>query len=151
MGQVTAVVEPEREDRVTGLQGCEVDRHVRLGAGMRLDVDVLGAEQLEGAVDRELLDLVDDLAAPVVPATRVPLGVLVGRDAADRLEHGRPREVLGGDQLDLIALAVELATEQLRDRGIDGGQPVGAELREGLRQGRHRPDRTTATSGARRL
>jgi hypothetical protein len=40
----------------------------RLCAGVRLDVRVLGAEQLLRPVDRELLDLVDHLAAAVVTA-----------------------------------------------------------------------------------
>ena len=70
VGQVAAVVEPEREDRVARLEQPEVDGHVRLGAGMRLDVGVLGAEQRLRAVDRELLDLVDDLAAAVVAPAR---------------------------------------------------------------------------------
>ena len=33
--------------------------------------------------------------------------------------HRRPREVLGGDQLELVALAVGLASHQLGDRGVD--------------------------------
>ena len=37
-------------------------------AGVRLDVGVIGAEQLLGAVDRQLLDHVDLLAAAVVAA-----------------------------------------------------------------------------------
>ena len=122
------MVEPEREDRVARLQHGEVDGHVRLGAGVRLDVRVLGAEERLRAVDRELLDLVDDLAAAVVALARIALGVLVRRHAADRLEHARPGEVLGRDQLDLAALALELAAEQLRDLGVDGrrGRPCGA-------------------------
>ena len=80
---------------------------------------MLGAEQRLRAVDRELLDLVDDLAAAVVALARIALGVLVRRHRADRLEHGRPGEVLGRDQLDLAALALELAPEQLGDLRVD--------------------------------
>ena len=101
-------------------------------AGVRLDVRVLGAEELLRAVDRELLDLVDDLAAAVVPLARVALGVLVRRHRPDRLEHGRPGEVLGGDQLDLAALALELLAEESRDIGVDLGEPGGRELLERL-------------------
>ena len=43
------------EDRVARLEQRHVDGVVGLGAGVRLDVGVLGAEQLLGAVDRELL------------------------------------------------------------------------------------------------
>ena len=120
--------ELEREDRVARLQRGHVDGHVRLRARVRLDVRVLGAEELLRAVDRELLDLVDDLAAAVVAPARVALGVLVRRHRADRLEHRRPGEVLGGDQLDLAPLPLELAAEQLGDLRVDLGEPGGAEL-----------------------
>ena len=112
--QVAAVVEREAEHAVARLQHGEVDGHVRLRAGMRLHVRVLCAEQLGRATARELLDLVDDLAAAVVALARIPLGVLVRRDRADGLEHARPGEVLGRDQLDLAALALELAPEERR-------------------------------------
>ncbi len=137
VGQVAAVGQLERENRVARLQDGEVDGHVRLRTRVRLHVRVLGAEERLRAVDRELLDLVDDLAAAVVATTGIPLGVLVRRDAADRLEHRRPREVLGRDQLDLPALALELLLEERRDLGIDVGQPCGTEILERQRGGRH--------------
>ncbi len=86
---------------------------------MGLHVRVLGAEELLRAVDGELLDLVHDLAAAVVPPARIALGVLVRRHAADRLEHARPSEVLRRDQLDLAALALELAAEEVGDLAVD--------------------------------
>ena len=132
----------EREDRVAGLEDCEVDGHVRLRPGVRLDVRVLGSEERLRAVDRELLDLVDDLAAAVVAAARIPLGVLVRRDAPDGLQHRRPREVLGRDELDLAALALELALEERRDLRIDVGEPGGPQVVERQRGRRHRPDAT---------
>ena len=46
---------------------------------------------------------------------------LLGREA-DRLEHARPREILGGDQLDLPALAIGLAAEELCNLGVDVGE-----------------------------
>ncbi len=113
-----------------GCERREVDRHVRLRARVRLDVRVLRAEERLRAIDRELLDLVDDLAAAVVAATRIALGVLVRRDASDRLEHRRPREVLRRDQLDLAALALELPLEERRDLGIDVCEAGRAEIVE---------------------
>ena len=118
------------EDRVARLQQREVGGHVRLRARVRLDVRVLGAEELLRPVDRELLDLVDDLAAAVVAAAGIALGVLVRRHGADRLEHARPGEVLRRDQLDLAALALELAAEQVGDLGVDVGEAGGAKLVE---------------------
>ena len=74
----------QAHDRVAGLQQRVVDGGVGLRAGVRLDVGVLGAEQRLGAVDRELLDDVDVLAAAVVALARVALGVLVGQHGALR-------------------------------------------------------------------
>ena len=136
--QVAAVRELEREDRVARLEAREVDGHVRLRAGMRLHVRVLRAEERLRAVDRELLELVHDLAAAVVATARVALGVLVRRDAPDRLEHRRPREVLGRDQLDLAALPLELLLEQRGNFGIDVCEARRAELLERQRGHGHR-------------
>src|SRR6185503_1104712 len=111
----------------------------RLRARVRLDVRVLGAEQLLRTVDRRLLDLVDDLAAAVVAPPGVALGVLVGRHRPDGLEDRGPGEVLGGDQLDLAALALELLAEQLRDLRVDLGQARGAEVLDRLLCDRHCP------------
>ena len=113
-----------------GLKQREVRGHVRLRAGVRLHVGVLGAEELLGAVDRQLLDLVDDLAAAVVAAAGIALGVLVRRHRADRLEDARPGEVLGCDQLDLRTLPLELLAEQRSDFRIDVGEAGGAKLVE---------------------
>ena len=120
--EVAAVRELERQDRLARLQRRHVDRHVRLRARVRLHVRVLRAEQLLRAVDRRLLDLVDDLAAAVVPLAGVTLRVLVRRDGAHRLEHRRPCEVLRRDQLDLATLALELLREQLGYLRIDLGE-----------------------------
>src|SRR5262249_8031517 len=90
-------------------------------------------------IDRELLDLVDDLAAAVVAPTRIALCVLVRRHRAGRLEHGRPREVLGGDQLDLAALTVELAADQVSELGIDLCEAGRPELVERLRRADRHP------------
>ncbi len=125
---MAAVRELERQDRVPGLECGHVDGHVRLRTRVRLHVRVLGAEEGECSVDRGLLDLVDHLAAAVVALPRIALGVLVRRHAPDRLEDRGPGEVLGGDELDLPALPLELAPDQLSDLGIDLRQAGGSKL-----------------------
>ncbi len=74
---------------------------------MRLDVGEGGAEQLAGALDGELFRDVDILAAAVVAPTGVTFGVFVCQHRALRLEHRAGDDILGGDQLDLVALAGE--------------------------------------------
>ena len=76
-------------------------------AGIRLHVGELAVEQPLGALDGEFLGDVDELAAAVIAPARIALGVFVGHHRALRLEHGAGDDVLGGDQLDLVALAAE--------------------------------------------
>ncbi len=67
--QVAALVEGETEQRVAGARDRVQHRSVGGGAGVRLDVGELGAEQLLGALDRERLGDVDLFAAAVVAAS----------------------------------------------------------------------------------
>ena len=72
----------------------KVDGHVGLCAGVGLHVGVLGAKQLAGAVDGDLLHLVHILAAAVVAVAGVALGILVGQHAAHGCHHGGGNNVL---------------------------------------------------------
>ena len=122
------MVERHAHDRVAGLEQRHVGGVVGLRAGVGLDVRVLGAEELLGAVDRELLGDVDLLASAVVAPPRVALRVLVRQHRARRLEHGLGHEVLRGDHLERALLALELAPEHARDVGVDVGQRGGLEV-----------------------
>jgi hypothetical protein len=100
--------------------GCSSARNTRLvhlAAGVRLHVGELSAEQLLGALDRQVLGDIDELAAAVIARARIALGVFVGHHRALRFQHGAGDDVLRGDQLDLVALAAEL----LFDRGAISG------------------------------
>ena len=132
--------------RVARLEERAEHRHVRLGAGVRLHVRVLGAEQLLRAVDRELLGHVDELAAAVVAPSRVPLGVLVVHRRADRGEDGRARVVLRGDQPQVRPLALQLVRDRLGDLRVGRLQrlPVGCVLPH-----RHSSPRSIAARSAR--
>src|SRR5579872_810822 len=104
---------------------------------MGLDVRVLGPEELLGPVDRELLDLVDHLAAAVVAAARIALGVLVGGNRPDGLENGRPGEVLRGDELQLAPLPLQLLRQQTGDLRVDVIQADRGQVLEGQLSRRH--------------
>jgi hypothetical protein len=60
----------ETHDGIAGLEDCRVCRLIRLRAGMRLHVDVFGAEQLLRTVARDLFNLIDEFAAAVITLTR---------------------------------------------------------------------------------
>ena len=107
--QVAAVGQVEAQHRVARLQGGQVDGRVGLGAGVRLHVGVLGAEELLGPVAGQVLDHVDVLAAAVVAPAGIALGVLVRQHAAHGLHHGGAGVVLAGDHLQAVLLPGDLA------------------------------------------
>ncbi len=125
---MATVVERHPHDRVARIEHRHVRGVVGLGPGVRLDVGVLGAEQLLGAVDRELLGDVDLLAAAVVALARVALGVLVGEHRPGGIEDRLGDEILRGDHLERVLLALELALQHLGDRRIDLSQRGGLEV-----------------------
>ncbi len=106
--EMAAVRQVHPEHGVPWLQQREVHGHVRLRAGVRLDVRMLGAEQRPGALDGQRFRHIDELASAVVPLPRIALGVLVGEHRPGSLQHGLAHEVLGGDELQPCVLPVEL-------------------------------------------
>jgi len=110
--EVSAVVEAQPQHHVARFQHRLVHRHVCAGAGVRLHVGVLGAEEPLHALDRDRLDLVDDGVAAVVALAGVALAVLVGEEGARRGHHGGRREVLARDELQARRLAHALALDE---------------------------------------
>ncbi len=115
VGEVSAVREVQAEDGVARLNDRRVGRHVGRRAGVRLHVGVLGAEELLGAIARQVLDHVGELASAVIALAGIALGVLVGEDRAGGFKHGLANEVLGGDQLQPFMLAALLVFDSLRN------------------------------------
>ena len=113
MGQI------QPHDGVARLQHRGVSRLIGLRAGVRLHVDVFGAEKLLGAVAREVLHVIGEFAAAVVALAGIAFGVFVGEDAAGGFQHRFGGEVFAGDQFDLAVLAFGLLSEsagKYRDR-----------------------------------
>ena len=106
--QMSAVREVHAEDPVARLQQRRIHGHIRLRAGVRLNVGVIRAEEPRHAVDVQTLDLIDVRTAAVVARAGIALGVFVRQVAAHGLHHGRAREILGRDQLQMVALAPQL-------------------------------------------
>ena len=95
-----ALREVEPHHRLAGLEEGEVDGGIRGRTRVRLHIRVVSAEEQLGAVDRDLFDLVDHLAAAIVALPRQTLGVLVRERRPHGLEHRRRDEVLARDQLE---------------------------------------------------
>ena len=87
VGQVATVGQVHAEDGIARFQHREIDCSVRLGAGMRLDIDVISAEQLFGAFDRQILGDVDIFAAAIITLARITFGVFVGQAASQQLRE----------------------------------------------------------------
>ena len=105
---MAALGEVHAEHRIARLQERKIYGEVRLRAGMRLHVRMLGAEQLTCAVARNVFHDVDVLAAAVIAVPRIALRVLVRQHRAHRRHNGRRDDVFGGNQLQIAALALEL-------------------------------------------
>ena len=88
---------------------------------MRLHVGVLGSEELLGAIARQVLDHVGELASAVIAFAGIAFGILVGEHRAGGFEHGFADEVLGGDQLEPFVLTALFVGDGFGDCGIDFG------------------------------
>jgi hypothetical protein len=124
MGQVPAGVERHAEDDIARATERELDGAVGLCARVGLHVHEGAVEELLCPFDGQRLGDVDVLAAAVVAATGVTLGVFVGEHRALGLENRARDDVLGRDQLDLVLLPAQLAAdrgEQIRIRLGEAG------------------------------
>ncbi len=101
-----------------GLSNGEIDGRIRLGPGVRLDIDVLGAEKLFGAVAGEVFGDIDELAAAIVAAAGVAFGVFIGQHAAHALHDGGAGVVFAGDHFQALALALDFAGDGRPDFGV---------------------------------
>ena len=77
MGKMPAVSEIHGQNLVSRFNRGEIDRHVRLGTAMRLNIYMLGPEKLLGAVDCQLFGGIDVLAPAIPPFPGITFGVLV--------------------------------------------------------------------------
>ena len=122
MGQMATVGEVKTHETAVNGHDSLVDLEVGRAAGQALDVDtpLLGVkvEGLEGTVLAENLDLVDVLVATIVAGAGETLRVLVGHGGAEGIEDGTRGDVLGGDEDDGLALALDLLLHDLGDLGV---------------------------------
>jgi hypothetical protein len=124
---MAAVAQVHAEHLVAGLQDRGVDGEICLRAGVRLHVRMLRAKKPFRPIDGEVLHPINLLASAVPPPARISLGVLVREHAALCLHHGRVREILGRDQLDVTLLATELRDNHGMDLRVEGTERRGCD------------------------
>ncbi|MCY1507838.1 hypothetical protein D9M68_421260 [compost metagenome] len=86
---------------------------------MRLNVGIVAVKQLLAPFDSQALSHVDILATAVVALARIAFGVLVGEHRVLHFHDQGTGVVLGGDELDVIFLAVFFAENGLAQLGIE--------------------------------
>jgi hypothetical protein len=118
-------IEAEAHEGVARLQKREEHSLIRLGAGVRLHIGERAVEQPLGAVDGEFFDHIDIFAAAVIAPSRIALGIFVGENRSLRLQDRLRDDVFGGDQLDLVLLALEFVGDGVGNLGVGLGQPAG--------------------------
>ena len=94
MRQVSAMGEIHAQNRIAGFAGGEVDSHVGLGSGVRLNVGMFGAEQFLGAVNGQLFNHIHIFTASIVSFTWVALCIFVGKYRTLRFQNSFGNEVL---------------------------------------------------------
>src|SRR5688572_1920912 len=117
-----AVRQVHPDEGVARIEEREEHRGVRLRAGVRLDVGMIGTEELLRAIDGELFDAIYELASAVVALAGQPLSVLVRERGAHCLQYRRRHEVLARDQLESLALPLRLQLDQPSDLRIGFAQ-----------------------------
>jgi len=75
-------------------------------------------EQLFRPVDGGLFDNIDELPAAMEAVARVTLEGLVGHRMAESVEDGAAHDIFGGDQFDLVLLAVPFIIQGLGDKRV---------------------------------
>ena len=118
--EMPAVGQIEPQHGVARLDGGEIDRHIRLAAGMGLHIGMFGAEHFLGPIASQILDHVDIFAAAVIPPAGIALGIFIGQHAADRLHDGRAGVVFAGDHLQAVLLAIDFFVDRGPNLGVLG-------------------------------
>ena len=124
VAEVAALVQAHAQNRVPMLAQGLVHGEVGLGAGVGLHIGIIGAEELLGPLNGDVLHHVHALTAAVVALAGIALGVLVGQDGTGGGQNGGTDDVLRGDQLNVLLLPVILGADGLPHLGIGGSDKV---------------------------
>ena len=118
VSEVAALIQTHAQDLVTGLQNRSENTVVGSGAGVGLDVDVLGAKELLGTLPCQLLNHVGHFAAGLEPLSGITFQGLVGEDAAGKLHYRERGGAFRGDHLDVVLLTIQFLVYQSCQLGI---------------------------------
>ena len=116
--EMPAVGKVQSEEGVSRLQECQKHGSVRAGAGMRLHVYPVAAEQFLRSLSRQILRRVHMLASAVIPFAGESFRVFVGQWAAQRLQHGPADEIFRRNQFKSFVLTIDLLLDGFVHPGV---------------------------------
>ena len=125
MRQMPARGEVHAKDRIAGLQKRGEHALIGLTARIRLHIGKVTAKERLRPVDGKVFGHIDELAAAVIAPAGIALGIFVRQHGPLRVHHRPADDVLGCDQLDLIALAGQFAGDRAKKLRVAGGQRFG--------------------------
>src|SRR3546814_7112674 len=96
---------------VAGIHQREEYRLIHLAAAVGLDIGKAASEQCLDPLYCQRFDYVGIVTPTVITLSRIAFRILVGEHAAGRFKHCLRGDVLGGDQFDLVLLALQLAAD----------------------------------------
>src|SRR5690606_11351446 len=122
MGEMTAGSEIQSHEGVAGLQQGHEDCLVSLRARMRLDIGKAAVEDLLGALNRQRLGNVDELAAAIVTPAGISCGILVREYRALRFKYRSADDVFRSNQFNLLPLTVQFLGNRAENLRIGLGE-----------------------------
>ena len=113
VGQMTTVSQAHPQYGIARLAQGHIDGGVGLRTGVRLDVGVVGAEQLFSTINGQLLNHIHMLTTAVITLSGVAFGILVSQQGSLRFHHQRAGVVFGGDQLNMLLLTHRFTLDRI--------------------------------------
>ena len=125
MRQMAAIRKTHPQNLVSRLQHCKKHGHIRLCAGVRLHVRMLGAKQLFGALNSKIFYNINVFATAVITFSRISFCVFVCQRAAHRLHDRFTDKIFRSDQFDLIPLPGKFLFDRVGDFRIRFSYDIG--------------------------
>ncbi|MNC22806.1 hypothetical protein D3C75_708130 [compost metagenome] len=112
--QMTAVSEIHAEHSVTGIQCGQINCHIGLSTGMRLDIGMISAEQLLGTVTGKVLYDIDIFTAAIVAFARITFSIFIRKNRTHRFHYSFTDDILRSNKLNVGTLTVQLQSHRFQ-------------------------------------
>ena len=104
VGQVATVGQAHAQNGIARAHQCQENSVIRLGAGMGLNIGIIGTKQGFRPLDGQFLGFINEFTAAVIAFAGIPFSILVGQHSALGLHDARAGIILGRDELYMLFL-----------------------------------------------